>query len=383
MPPSYRIHRLLGRGGFGRVYQASTTGPTGEQLVVALKLVDPDRITEASLAELRTEARIAALLRDPLVVATEAPFLLQGRWAVQMAYVDGASLHRVLSEHGRIPPRPAVDIAWRLLDGLARLVTLRGPHGPLNFIHHDIKPGNVQLTPLGAVRLLDFGTSFVEGLGLAHAASPEDVVGTPGFIAPERFRCIDDPKGDVYSVGVLLHRMVAGSMPSEPPPTDPALADALELASWLRTGKLDERPTAAEAEQQLATLHRRMPGPSLADWAGTARPVPRGLPPDDLVGQVLQTTEHEMPLVPARTRPRTLTPSSEPVADVAPGNPFGPALQAPRPPNRPSEPGAPPEVASTSPPTGPPWLLLLAVAAAFVVFVLSGCGVALLGWALL
>jgi len=312
---AYTIHRLLGQGGYGKVYQATATAPDGTKKVVALKLVDPARISEDNLAGLRDEARVAHLLDDPSVVHVEPPFVLQGLWAVEMEFVDGASLFRILSDHPRIPPRPATELVATVLASLDRLVHQPGPDGrPLDFVHRDIKPGNVQLTPTGEVKLLDFGSALATGARRERAATESQaVVGTRGYIAPERFEHHDHPRGDVYALGVLLHHLITGALPgtlSDVLPLPAEATEALAVSEAMRNREWEDRMDAAEAHQRLRVMHQLMTGPTLAEWVRVVRPVPRGLPPDDLVGQVLRPTEHEMPLYGERRRGKTVTPAA-------------------------------------------------------------------------
>jgi serine/threonine protein kinase len=342
---AYTIHRLLGHGGYGKVYQATAKAPDGTKKVVALKLVDPACLSEDNLAGLRDEARIAHLLDHPSVVRVEPPFLLQGLWAVEMEFVDGASLHRILEDHPRVPPRPATELVATVLGALDRLVHQPGPDGrPLAFVHRDLKPGNVQLTPTGDVKILDFGSALATGVPRERATTDTHaVVGTRGYIAPERFEHQDHPKGDVYALGVLLHHLITGALPGATTnvlPLPPEATEALAIAEAMRDREWTERMDAAEAHQRLRVVHQLMTGPTLAEWVGAVRPVPRGLPPDDLVGQVLRPTEHEMPLYGERRRGKTVTPAavlvSDPVMHSEPGGsvrPLPPRVQAP--PSRP------------------------------------------------
>lgn len=362
---AYTIYRLLGHGGYGKVYQASATEPDGSRRVVALKLVDPARVSEDSLAGLRDEARIAHLLDDPAVVQVEPPILLEGRWAVEMEFVDGASLYRLLKEHPRVPPRPAAELVSEVLRALDKLVHQPGPHGgPLGFVHRDLKPGNIQLTPMGEVKLLDFGAAYVHGLSRERPATDSDVVvGTRGYIAPERFENLDHPAGDVYALGVLLHHMITGALPgtlSDTGPLPPGGEEVLRITEAMRHREWTERIDAAQARQRLQAIHQRLPGPTLAEWARVVRPIPRGLPPDDLVGRTLHVTTHEMPLYSERRKGKTVTPvallQSDPVM---------------------SEPGsvvpAPERAHARPPPSGLSWVLVAALTLAAALLALA-CG---------
>lgn len=354
---SYTIHRLLGQGGFGKVYQATATEADGTKQVVALKLVDPSAASEVRLAGLRDEARVASLLDDPVMARVEPPFVLQGMWAVEMEYVDGTSLFHLLKAHPRLPPRPAVEIVATVLGALSRL-------SAQGFIHRDLKPGNVQLTPTGVVKVLDFGNAMVRGARREREPTAQDaVIGTRGYIAPERFDNTEDPKGDVYALGVMLHHVIVGSLPgatAEGAPLPPGADDALKVAAAMRARELSDRMDAAAARDRLLDLHADMKGPNLAEWVRVVRPVPRGLPADDLVGKVLRPTAHEMPLYGERRRIKTVTPAALLQSD--------PVM---------SETGSPPRPAPAPSSRGGPIVLVLGVAAVMALVATLVCGLGL------
>jgi len=285
----YRITGVLGRGGFGTVYRATLEGADGFVKDVAIKILHDEDPPRDVLTRFRDEARILGQIRNPHIVGIDAPTRLGGRWAVVMEYVDGRSCAHLLKHGGPFPPSAALEITEQVCGTLDALYTHPGANGePLQLLHRDLKPGNLQLTPNGHLKLLDFGIAKAS-FARRETTTTSHIGGTIGYIAPERLDGVEGPKGDVYSMGVVLHQLVTGRRPSletdEPPPDDPGIRRAVELASWMRSVSPDERPDAAEVEGVAAHIRREIGGPSLRDWARTAVTDPTSVVDDDMVGQ--------------------------------------------------------------------------------------------------
>jgi serine/threonine protein kinase len=348
---TYKILRRLGEGGFGTVYQAVLTDGSGFEKLVALKMLPTHRVSDSTLALLRDEARVAGLLRDRAVVQVQAPMQLDGRWVVEMEYVDGASLARILKQHDTVPPRPALEIVAEIARALDSVVNQPGPDGrPLMLVHRDLKPGNVQLTPTGEVKILDFGAARSPAL-VRESAPTEGVTGTPGYIAPERFSGIDDPRSDVFSLGCMLHRMLTGAVPDREAPAMDSLdiggRRVLALATRMCEPVLDQRMTAWDVEAEAQKVLTGLGGPRLREWASQSVPQGSWMVADDLVGHTLIPSA-----VPSTPPPSVLAPSA-PASLVPP--PGVAAVPSSRPPSRaPSRPPAVPKKEEPSPAKLPP-----------------------------
>ncbi len=193
----FEIVRELGRGGFGVVYEAQDRD-LGRR--VAFKVVR----TGAGASTLREErllreAEAAASLSHPNLVTlhdvgrSEAgPFLV-------LELLQGRTLAEWLDQ-GPVALPEALDIGVQVARGLA----WAHAHG---VIHRDLKPANVFLCEGGLVKILDFG--------LAHAfGQPRVEGGTPAYMAPEQWvSAPEDERTDVYALGVMLYRILAGEVP--------------------------------------------------------------------------------------------------------------------------------------------------------------------------
>ncbi len=311
----YVILGVLGSGGFGTVYHARLMGPMNFRKDVAIKLLRKDASPQF-IQRFRDEARILGLLRDNAVTVAEPPTRLNGRWAIVMEYVDGASLATIL-RRGALPVSIALAIVREVARALHHVWHHRGLEGPMRLIHRDIKPANIHVTPHGDVKILDFGIAKAE-FEHREAVTVDFVAGTAGFIAPERFHGVDRPAGDVFSLGVVLHELLTGALPAPYGQFDwkstadsPEMHDALRLAAWMREPDPDERPSADDVERLCASLLREHGGEWLRDWAEHAVSDVKMCPPDQLVGAVFTESQSAIPEPPEDVPEPIRQPSSK------------------------------------------------------------------------
>ncbi|MCB9677762.1 MAG: serine/threonine protein kinase [Alphaproteobacteria bacterium] len=316
-PPRYAILGVVGRGGFGTVYRARMRGPGGFVKDVAIKLLHDEGTGSVQLARFRDEARILGLLRDPAVVSVDPPTRLDGRWAVIMDYVDGLSCAEYLRTQGAFPPGIALQIVGEVARCLDHSHRFPGPDGrPLGLLHRDIKPHNIQITPAGGVRVLDFGVARASFDGRETHSTIGMLTGTPGYMAPERRAGIETPAGDVYSLGVVLWALLTREPPKgDPTPGElqklaaalvkrsPELRDALELAVRMRASDPAKRPSPRDVERRAREIVQEQRSPWLRDWA------------ESLPGRPLETDD---PLVGRELAPDPPAPAEAPAAAGVP-----------------------------------------------------------------
>ena len=207
---AYRIERELGRGGMSVVYLAARDdGEFRKQ--VAIKLIKRGMDTDAVVGRLRRERRILAALEHPYIAR-----LLDGgttpdtRPYIVMEHVDGLPIDRYCDAHSLdVPERCA------LIEKVCEAVSYA--HRNL-VVHRDLKPANILVTADGTPRLLDFGIARVLEGDSGEQPSPEtrsfSPALTPEYASPEQFAGIASGTGaDVYSLGVVLYELLAGSRP--------------------------------------------------------------------------------------------------------------------------------------------------------------------------
>ncbi|MFC7261469.1 serine/threonine-protein kinase [Streptomyces lutosisoli] len=217
----YRLVRSVGAGGMGRVWLAHD-----EELAcdVALKEITvPPEVSEqelnARIARARGEARHSARLRSNPHVVTIYDTVVDGGlpWIV-MEYVPGArDLEAVVRESGTLSPDDTAGLGLALLDALTT-------GHQMGILHRDVKPSNVLLTApepqgphparVGRVLLTDYGISLQQDVGEPRLTTAAGIIGTPGFLAPERARGSEPtPASDLFSLGATLYFAVEGRGP--------------------------------------------------------------------------------------------------------------------------------------------------------------------------
>ena len=176
---------------------------------VAVKWLKPTLATDEVVAErFRREAKAAASLDHANIVAVYDVFEDENRQAVVMQLVDGKSLRQLLDTQKRLSPELTCHI------GSAVAAALDHAHHA-GFVHRDVKPGNIMITPDGRVLLTDFG--IAKGL---HGDSGDDLtsdnimMGTAKYLSPEQVRGKKlDGRADLYSLGLVLYECLAGRVP--------------------------------------------------------------------------------------------------------------------------------------------------------------------------
>ncbi|SFI50126.1 Serine/threonine protein kinase [Streptosporangium canum] len=203
----YRALGRLGAGGMGVVWRAQDELLHREVAIKEVKL-DPS-LPEAQRTEMRErtlrEARAAARLGHPSIVAVHDVVAQDGRPWIVMDLIRGRSLSQAIRQDGPLPAERAAAIGLAVLDAL----TLAHSRG---IMHRDVKPANIMLAHDGGVLLTDFGIATLEGD--VQLTSPDALVGSPGYMAPERLRGTGDgPAADLWSLGATLYTAVEGQSP--------------------------------------------------------------------------------------------------------------------------------------------------------------------------
>jgi serine/threonine-protein kinase len=162
-----------------------------------------------ALARLRREARAAARLTHPNVVAVHDLVVAEDHAFIVMELVRGRSLSRILDD-GPLLPALAVRIAHDVAEALSYA------HGR-GLTHRDIAPGNVIVGPDGGAKVLDFGLARAEDWTPALDVSPTPR-GTVAYVSPEQTEGRrGDARSDVYSLGCVLYEMLTGRPPFDGP----------------------------------------------------------------------------------------------------------------------------------------------------------------------
>jgi len=211
----FRIEKKLARGGFGDVYRALNTK---ENRTIALKLLEHDLTDPAVMeAEKFGTALQTHLCRiEPRVVTVYDSGDLDGYFFVEMAYVNGKDLSKLLAREGRFDPRRAAGIIAELCVALASAHSfpLEVDGRQLRAIcHGDIKPNNILLEENGQLQVVDFGTA--KGLTLTRRQTSNSI-GSVEYFSPERLRTGQvDEMSDLWAAAVMLFELIEGHRPFE------------------------------------------------------------------------------------------------------------------------------------------------------------------------
>ena len=194
----YRIERRLGSGGFAAVYQAMDTV---QGIRVAIKVPHAKYTTEAVLTEFRKEIRTTAPLEHDNILPIKDASIIEDRLVVVFPLGD-ETLHQRMTR--RICLETAMDIAEQIL----RATAMAHSH---HVIHCDIKPENVIVFAGNRVRLADFGIAKVSQKTVQGGGT-----GTVGYMAPEQAMGKPSFRSDVFSIGLIVWRLLTGQWPEWP-----------------------------------------------------------------------------------------------------------------------------------------------------------------------
>jgi eukaryotic-like serine/threonine-protein kinase len=205
----YRILEKIGSGGMGAVFLAHDAHLDRE---VAIKVLSPGTITdEGARRHLHKEALVLSKLNHPSIATVYDFDTKRGVDFLVMEYIPGITLSDKLAA-GPLPEKEVVRLGMQLSDGLAAAHE-RG------VIHRDLKPGNLQLTNDGRLKILDFGIAKqwrpLTGATVTESSlQSHSISGTLPYMAPEQLAGEEaDARTDVHGAGFVLYEMATGQRP--------------------------------------------------------------------------------------------------------------------------------------------------------------------------
>lgn len=211
----YHLENRIGQGGMGIVYKARHAYLKTQ---LAIKVILPDLVGNDPqlVTRFRQEALAAAAIRHQNVVGVTDYGVIDGTLPfLVMEYVEGESLHDLLTREGSLEPERALDLMSAICGGV-------GAAHHQGIVHRDLKPLNIMICSdkrslSQAVKILDFGLAKIKSgelLGSFIQAQTTGLMGSPYYMAPEQWA--DDepsPRADIYSLGVMLYQMLTGDVP--------------------------------------------------------------------------------------------------------------------------------------------------------------------------
>ncbi|HEX8091873.1 MAG TPA: serine/threonine-protein kinase, partial [Blastocatellia bacterium] len=215
---NYRITDYVGSGGFGSVFKAEDVNTLGR--VVAIKELHKKHTRNPVIKQRFFQEAVAmARLDHPNLPRLYTFGEDNGSYYLVMEFISGKLLSEEIQDTGPMPPARAVSILAQVLEA----VSYAHRNG---IIHRDLKPDNIIFTEDGgppAIKVLDFGIARM--VGGENLTLTGEGFGTPAYMSPERISggAGDDPRIDVYSVGIILFEMLTGKTPFQSHASDPVV----------------------------------------------------------------------------------------------------------------------------------------------------------------
>ena len=221
----YRFVEKVGRGGMGTVYRAVDESLERD---VAIKILNSEITEPEVIKRFRAEAVTLARLNHPGIAVVHELYQENDDLFMVMEFVRGQTFQQISEAAGPLPLDQVASLGAQALDALAYAHRF-------GIVHRDLKPSNLMLSDTGIVKVMDFGIARI--VGSEHLTGDGSMMGTPAYMAPEQVRGDEvDARADLYSMAVVLYRLLAARLPFE---ADTAIAFAQK--------QLHETPTPLTA----------------------------------------------------------------------------------------------------------------------------------------
>ncbi|HHW32028.1 MAG TPA: protein kinase [Clostridiaceae bacterium] len=243
----YKIIRILGQGGMGKVYLAENIRLG---TLWAIKEIQLEKVKGINVL---AEANILKRLNHPALPRIFDIFEEDNKIYIIFDYIEGISLEDKLKDDGKFSENTVIEWGIQICNVLIYLHSIK----PNPIIYRDLKPSNIILTQDGSIKLVDFGIAreYKE-----NADKDTVYIGTRGYAAPEQYgKGQTNPRTDIYNLGATLHHLITGKSPAEPPfefkPVrfyDNSLSEEIEfiIAKCVRNNPEERFATAEELLEQ-------------------------------------------------------------------------------------------------------------------------------------
>lgn len=200
----YQILNKIGSGGMAKVYEARDLYLNRNVAIKVINL-ETNKLDDLSRERFLQEIKAVSRIRHPNVILVYDIFIDQKNWCLVLELLKGKTLKEYLTNIGVLSINETLNIFQKILLGV------NACH-QVGIIHRDLKPDNILLTDNGAIKVLDFGISMIDGYEVKKHV--HQVVGTMKYIAPEVVKFEPTTiQSDIYSLGIILYELLTGKPP--------------------------------------------------------------------------------------------------------------------------------------------------------------------------
>lgn len=315
----YELTSPIGRGGMGEVWSGFDKRLDRP---VAVKLLRSDALPPRSgrdnlVKRFLREARLTARVEHPGVPAVFDAGADGDELYLVMQLVPGIDLIDFLAQHQPMP------LAWAMAV-TAQIASILAAAHAVSLVHRDLKPSNVMIKPDGSVTVLDFGVATLLEADLTRLTATGEAIGSPAYMSPEQvLGGVPSPRSDLYSLGCILHELLAGARPFAAEATFSAMRQHVEEPPPPLRSLRPDIPTEVEALvlQLLSKEPENRPADAREVYERLLPFLPRSEPTDSADGATPETDPtrpYRHPLAPRRRVVRRWAPqAASPPVDIA------------------------------------------------------------------